>query len=168
MFNIGRNGTDAVGFAPKIAAKKSKNVGAIVGGTVGGVVGALLAGLAVFFYVRSRRDRAHLKDTVAEFEEHKVASTIQPFPLGPGAHDDSPGVHARLLPEDDVAPPAYEESEVAPASTVGSGGPVRVSKSEYVQSTASGSVVPDEEGAGASGSSQPPRIEPNRMYNIEE
>ena len=56
-----------------------------MGGTVGGVAGLLLAGLAVFFYARSRRDRAHLKDTVAEFEEHKVASTIQPFTLGAGA-----------------------------------------------------------------------------------
>ena len=139
-----------------------------MGGTVGGVAGLLLAGLAVFFYARSRRDRAHLKDTVAEFEEHKVASTIQPFTLGAGAgaHGDSPGVHARLLPEDDVAPPAYEASELGAAETVASGGPVRMSKSEYAQSAASGAVPADEEGA--SGSSQPPRIEPNRMYNIEE
>ena len=42
VFNIGRNGTDAVGFAPKIALKKSTNVGAIVGG----VVGFVLMGLA--------------------------------------------------------------------------------------------------------------------------
>ena len=167
VFNIGRNGTDAVGFAPKTALKKSTNVGAIVGGTVGGVAGLLLAGLAAFFYVRSRRDRAHLKDTVAEFEEHKVASTIQPFTLG--ARRDSPGVHARLLPEDDVAPPTYEASEAGAASTVASGGPVRVSKSEYAQPPAASAtaVLPEEEGV--SGSSQPaPRIEPNRIYNIEE
>ena len=167
---MGWNGTDAAGFAPKIAVKKSTNVGAIVGGTVGGVAGLLLAGLAVFFYARSRRDRAHLKDTVAEFEEHKVASTIQPFTLG--ARRDSPGVHARLLPEDDVAPPTYEASEAGAASTVASGGPVRVSKSEYAQPPAASAtataVLPEEE-EGASGSSQPaPRIEPNRIYNIEE
>ncbi|TFY52508.1 hypothetical protein EVJ58_g9977 [Rhodofomes roseus] len=82
VFNIGRNGTDAVGFAPKIAAKKSSNVGAIVGGTVGGVVGVLLTGIAVFFYIRSRQDRAMLQDTVAMVEEHKVANTIQPYTLG--------------------------------------------------------------------------------------
>ncbi|KAH9836772.1 acid protease [Rhodofomes roseus] len=162
VFNVGRNGTDAVGFAPKIAAKKSSNVGAIVGGTVGGVVGVLLTGIAVFFYIRSRQDRAMLQDTVAMVEEHKVANTIQPYTLGaaPAGRTGSPGVDAPLLREDDVAPPSYEASE-AGGSTVASGGPVRMSKGEYVRPL---SV----QGEGASGSGQPPRIEPNRMYNIEE
>ena len=124
---MGWNGTDAAGFAPKIEVKKSTNVGVIVGGTVGGVAGLLFAGLAAFFCVRSRCDRVHFEATVAEFKEHKVTSTIQPFMLG--MRRDSPSVYACLLPEDNVAPPTYEASEAGAASTVASGGPVRASKS---------------------------------------
>lgn len=167
VFNVGRNGTDAVGFAPKTAAKKSTNVGAIAGGTVGGGVGVLLIGIAAFFYIRSRQDRAILKDTVAMVEEHKVANTIQPYTLG-ASPQGSPDVDAPLLHggavahEDDVAPPSYEASE-AGGSAVVSGAPVRTSKSEYVRPVSTQTI-----GAGDGPSGQPPRIEPNRMYNIEE
>lgn len=149
-----------MGFAPKTALKKSTTVGAIAGGTVGGVVGLVLVGLAAFFYVRSRRDRAHLRDTVAAFEEHKVASTIQPFPLG-----------ARLLYEEDVAPPAYEVGAAggAPTATVVTGGPVRASKGGYAGSASEGALSEDVEPSEApSGSSRPLRVESKGMYIVHE
>ncbi|KZT68462.1 acid protease [Daedalea quercina L-15889] len=166
IFNVGRNGTDAVGFAPKVASRKGTKVGAIVGGTIGGVVGVLLVGIAAFFYLRSRQDRAILKDTVAVIEEHKVANTIQPFTLGAAApRMGSPGVDVPLMThhEDDVPPPAYEASEVGGSPTIASGGPMRMSKSEYVNPAPVQAV-----GEGSSRLSQPPRVEPNRMYHIEE
>lgn len=182
VFSISRNGTDTVGFAPRAVVSKGSKRGAIIGGTVGGVVGVFLLGLAAFFFIRSRHDRAELKHTIAEVEEHKAANAVEPFPLGLpvtpqsgqsfaaqqayGTPHGSPDVGAPLLPvhHDDIAPPTYEEtetlrSEIAAPSVIGI---ARTSKGEY--------VLPASVQEGSSGSGEPP-LTPNHglgMFNIEE
>jgi len=177
VFNISRNGTDTVGFAPKIVVQKATDVGAIVGGTLGGVAGVCLIGIAVFFYIRSRQDRALLKDTVAMVEEHKVANTVEPYTFGAvptTAHypafatPGSPDVGSPLLfqhHQDDVAPPSYEATEVADSEVGGQSVTTRTSKGEYIVPASSRT------GAGSSSSANPPPLSPNRapgVFNIEE
>ncbi|CCM01437.1 uncharacterized protein FIBRA_03489 [Fibroporia radiculosa] len=185
IFNVGRNGTDTIGFASRSTGSKSTSKGAIIGGTIGGVLGVALLGLVAFFYIRSRHDRALLKDTVAMVEEHKTANRVEPYtlaaatplsPLRPATHSQmsiasepsSPNAEDRLLqpsvhPDDEIAPPAYEASESARGDTISPQAAMRTSKGEYViqgsshSESATSSTVPR---------SPTSPLVPNRQLNV--
>ncbi|KAI0641149.1 acid protease [Trametes meyenii] len=123
IFNIPKDGTAIVGFAPRsVSSSQSRDIGAIVGGTVGGVAGVVALGLLAFFLIRRRQDNTFFKRAAEIEEEHKVASTVEPYTFGQNlvAHHDplqSPPAHphAPLLGLHDagpsgVAPPSYEEA----------------------------------------------------------
>lgn len=127
IFNIPKDGQSIVGFAPRAASTKSRDIGAIVGGTVGGVAGVVALGLLAFFLIRRRQDNTFFARAAELEEEHKVASTVEPYTLGaephtpsfPGYLPGSPpaGAHHPLLDAAGVhdahsgaAPPTYEEA----------------------------------------------------------
>ncbi|KAI0932879.1 hypothetical protein AcW1_000129 [Taiwanofungus camphoratus] len=171
VFNITRDGTDSIGFAPRAVAKKSTHVGAIVGGAVGGVAGLLLIPIAVFFYLRSKQDRALLRQAAEMVEEHKAARAIEPYIIGSieqtpqgsqfASPSQSPDFNSPLLPRthvehhDEVAPPSYESSQ-----TVGPEPPTPAvrEKGQYVRPT-----MPD---AASSSGSPEAALVPNRASNF--
>ncbi|KAI0638835.1 acid protease [Trametes polyzona] len=126
IFNIPKDGTSIVGFAPRaVSSPKSRDIGAIVGGTVGGVAGVVALGLLAFFLIRRRQDDSFFRRAAELEEEHKVASTVEPYTLGAHAHTpalpgspppamaDAPllGVpHPHMHHDGGVAPPSYEEA----------------------------------------------------------
>ncbi|KAH9855826.1 acid protease [Lenzites betulinus] len=153
IFNIPQTGQAIVGFAPRSASStKSRDIGAIVGGTVGGVAGVVAIGLLAFFCIRRRQDNTFFKRAAELEEEHKVASTVEPYTLGshPGLDPHTPGfpasppasAHSPLLGMHDphgsgIAPPSYEEaSETGLSSPVGY---MRDSKIKHRMDTLSGS-----------------------------
>ncbi|KZT08959.1 acid protease [Laetiporus sulphureus 93-53] len=171
IFSVGRNGTDMVGFAPKISVKKGANIGAIVGGTIGGVAGVLLIAIAAFLYIRSRKDRAIVRNAETIVEEHKAANAVEPYTLGApqaspmrsefsyvqvGSAPGSPGLSEPLLgTQEDVAPPSYEASESAReevGAAVGAAVRTRPEKAGYVRHTLA-SMQEQNEGAGMASSS---------------
>ena len=85
IFNIPKDGSASIAFAPRTASSsKSRDIGAIVGGTVGGVAGVVALGLLAFFLIRRRQDNSFFRRAAELEEEHKVASTVEPFTLGGG------------------------------------------------------------------------------------
>lgn len=171
IFNIPKDGQSIVGFAPRAASTKSRDIGAIVGGTVGGVAGVVALGLLAFFLIRRRQDNTFFARAAELEEEHKVASTVEPYTLGadptphtpsfPGFLPGSPpaGAHHPLLGaagvHDGPAPPTYEEaSESGLASPRGY---PRDSKMSYrrdtMMSTSAGSPPGSPSRTGFSGSS---------------
>ena len=125
MFNIPQNGNPTLIFAPRtVSSTRSRDVGAIVGGVVGGVAGVIALGLLGFYCIRRRQDNTFFARAVALEEEHKVASTVEPYTYGaaPGSPPVSPHPHDPLLLQahdahPHIAPPTYEEaSEVGTSS----------------------------------------------------
>ncbi|KAI0369932.1 acid protease [Pilatotrama ljubarskyi] len=131
IFNIPKDGTAIVGFAPRtVSSTRSRDIGAIVGGTVGGVAGVVALGLLAFYLIRRRQDNSFFKRAAEIEEEHKVASTVEPYTFGqnmvahhqvdpfsphtPGFGSPPATAHAPLLgmhdPAHGVAPPSYEEA----------------------------------------------------------
>ncbi|OBZ79275.1 hypothetical protein A0H81_00178 [Grifola frondosa] len=144
VFNIPRDGTDQIGFAPRTQSK-SRDIGAIVGGTVGGVAGVVALGLLAFYLIRRRQDNSFFKRAAYFEEEAKVARTVEPYVVGQGPPTPAQASHlafgsppmspsAPLLGQLDtgaaVAPPSYEE-----ASESGARSPTlpRDSKSGYLR-----------------------------------
>ncbi|KAI0762409.1 aspartic peptidase domain-containing protein [Fomes fomentarius] len=86
IFNIPRDGDAQVAFAPRsVSSARSRDIGAIVGGTVGGVAGVVALGLIAFYFIRRRQDNTFFKRAVELEEEHKVASTVEPYTFGGGS-----------------------------------------------------------------------------------
>ncbi|KAM5542196.1 hypothetical protein V8D89_004069 [Ganoderma adspersum] len=82
IFNIPQDGNPSVAFAPRIvSSSSSRNVGAIVGGVVGGVAGVVALGLLGFYLIRRKQDKSFFKRAAALDEEHKTASTVEPFTI---------------------------------------------------------------------------------------
>ncbi len=95
IFNVPKDGSASVAFAPRaVSSSKSRDIGAIVGGVVGGVAGVVALGLLGFYCIRRRQDNSFFKRAVALEEEHKAASTVEPFTYGQAS---SPG-HRPTLP----------------------------------------------------------------------
>ncbi|KAH9891257.1 acid protease [Cubamyces lactineus] len=169
IFNIPKSGISSVGFAPRtVSSTTSRDIGAIVGGTVGGVAGVVALGLLAFYLIRRRQDNTFFKRAAEIEEEHKVASTVEPYTFGQNmvAHDprgfDSSGLasppasaHDPLLGMHDAGPvhlppPTYEEASEAGGSSAPRGYP-RDSKMTYT--TASPPVSPNQTAFSGSGSS---------------
>ncbi|RDX51497.1 acid protease [Lentinus brumalis] len=126
IFNIPKDGNAALAFAPRsVSSTKSRDIGAIVGGTVGGVAGVIGLGLLAFYFIRRRQDHSFFKRAVELEEEHKVASTVEPYTFGAAASDNRPMSYAvsgyttppvspnvPLLNQDagHLPPPSYEEA----------------------------------------------------------
>ncbi|KAI0771027.1 acid protease [Trametes elegans] len=133
IFNIPKDGTSIVGFAPRTASStRSRDIGAIVGGTVGGVAGVVALGLLAFWLIRRRQDDSFFRRAAEIEEEHKVASTVEPYtfgnnmvahptgqfdglasPLGSppaSAHAPLLGAAAHHDAAGGMAPPSYEEA----------------------------------------------------------
>ena len=148
IFNIPKDGSASIAFAPRTASSsKSRDIGAIVGGTVGGVAGVVALGLLAFFLIRRRQDNSFFRRAAELEEEHKVASTVEPFTLGgggglgghqpsfsaagygAGSPPTSPHAGVPLLDRDagplPQLPPSYEEASEAggSASVVSSSAP---------------------------------------------
>ena len=89
-------------FAPRVvSSSSSRNVGAIVGGVVGGVAGVVALGLLGFYLIRRKQDKSFFKRAAALDEEHKTASTVEPFTIngGPPSASTSGGMgHRPTLP----------------------------------------------------------------------
>ena len=169
IFNIPKNGDAQLAFAPRsVSSARSRDIGAIVGGTVGGVAGVVAIGLIAFYFIRRRQDNSFFKRAAEMEEEHKVASTVEPYTFGQNmvAHDPrgfgssglaSPpaSAHDPLLGMHDAGPvhlppPTYEEASEA-------GGPSAVRAyprdSKMTYTTASPPVSPNQTAFSGSGSS---------------
>ncbi|EJF58803.1 acid protease [Dichomitus squalens LYAD-421 SS1] len=146
IFNIPKDGSASIAFAPRAASSKSRDIGAIVGGTVGGVAGVVALGLLAFYIIRRRQDNTFFRRAAELEEEHKVASTVEPYTFGGdsgasalghhpslsasayGSPPVSPHAGVPLLDRDagplPQLPPSYEEaSEAGGSSSVVSPGP---------------------------------------------
>ncbi|RPD59406.1 acid protease [Lentinus tigrinus ALCF2SS1-6] len=132
IFNIPKDGDAALAFAPRsVSSTKSRDIGAIVGGTVGGVAGVVGLGLLAFYFIRRRQDNSFFKRAAELEEEHKVASTVQPYTFGAPSPDVRPVSYAvsgyttppvspnvPLLNQDPgQLPPSYEEASESGVSS---------------------------------------------------
>jgi len=95
---------------PSVAPSSSNNIGAIVGGVVGGVGGiAIIAGIAVYFIIRSRRKKreAGLQQNAQIASE---TETKAQFP--PQSYPGSPGYQASVAPA--YQPPPQQQPQQPP------------------------------------------------------
>ncbi|THH30379.1 hypothetical protein EUX98_g3807 [Antrodiella citrinella] len=143
IFQIGRDGSQTVGFAPR-SFNTSSHTGAIVGGVVGGIIGGLLLAVLIFWFLRRRRHR--MENSPGHYDghlfEHKPdgANGVVPFTLGaPGvatATSTTGTIHSGVplispITSDALAvdntpladgmlPPAYDDAESNYTGTGGS------------------------------------------------
>ncbi|KAH8101427.1 aspartic peptidase domain-containing protein [Cristinia sonorae] len=87
IFEVGRDGSQTVGFAPRATPSKSSKTGAIVGGVLGGIGGAIILAALIFLFVRYRRNR--IANTPGQYDGHifdkpEGSNGIVPFTLGMG------------------------------------------------------------------------------------
>lgn len=85
IFNVPKDGSNSVGFAPRSSGGSSSHVGAIVGGVIGGVAFVVFVAFAVFFFVYRHRNRAHrvtaaLYDRPQEIEKPEEGG-VHPYML---------------------------------------------------------------------------------------
>jgi hypothetical protein len=81
---------------PTLASSSSSNTGAIVGGVVGGVGGiAIIAGIAVYFIIRSRRKK---RDEGLAQNAQITGETENKTQLPPQSYPGSPGYQASVAP----------------------------------------------------------------------
>ncbi|TCD71460.1 hypothetical protein EIP91_010166 [Steccherinum ochraceum] len=148
IFQIGRDGSQTVGFAPRAFNGSSSHTGAIVGGVLGGIGGAIIVAALIFMYLRHRRHRR--ENTPGQYDGHLFeakpdgSNGVVPFTMGaPGmgptsttgtqhsgiplispstshalAADNSPYVEGMM-------PPAYDDTESSFAGGSSSNGGTR-------------------------------------------
>lgn len=86
IFNIARDGSQTVGFAPRSEESHKVAVGAIVGGTIGGVAGVVILGLVAFFIIRHYHDKSRLNTLGGIYdphaEDHEAKPQVVPYTVG--------------------------------------------------------------------------------------